>query len=138
MRSSLILAILGTQALALAHAAYQGSDLKRFLRQTPALTSSHDMEQFKGVARRQMIAALLQAALLLIAPGCFIWGLTLGHLSPGDFVWLLMPSVAVILVARSYRGLENQIWNLPTEDPTLRDERDRVVKTWKSKPLPDW
>ena len=134
----LMTVILGAQGLAVLHAAFQGRDLKRFLDAIPALSSSHDLETFKGLARRQMIAALFQGGLLIVAPACFIWGLTVGHIAPADFVWLLMPSVLVLLVARSYRGLEERIWNLPAEDDELRHERDRIVRVWRTRPLPDW
>ena len=138
MRGTLIAVILGTQGLALANAAWLGRDLKLFLHTTPRLASTHDLEQFKIVAARQMYAALLQAVLLLVAPGCFVWGIVTHHLSGSDFVWILLPSVVVILVARSYRGLERRMWTLPTADAELEATRDAVVRTWRTKPIPDW
>ena len=130
--------MLASPALALVNALIQGNDLKRFLEDTPELASSLDLEKFKGIAGRQMRAALVQGALLMIAPGCFFWGLFVDALTPGDFVWILLPSVIVILAARSFRSLEMKAWSLPATDQYLAGERDHIVKVWRSKPLPDW
>lgn len=130
--------MLMSPALALVNAVIQGNNLKRFLEETPELNSSLDLERFKAIAGRQMHAALVQGALLLIAPAGFFWGLFVEALTPGDFVWILLPSVVVILAARSFRGLELKAWSLPATDQYLADQRDHVVKVWRSKPLPDW
>ena len=125
-------------ALAIFNVVIQGRGLKQFLDTTPTLASSLDLENFKRVAGRQMWAALAQAALLLVAPACFFWGLMIHSLTPADFVWILLPSVVVILVARSFRSLELRAWSIPAADQYLTTERDRVVKVWRTKPLPDW
>ncbi|MCD4751384.1 MAG: hypothetical protein K8R59_18610, partial [Thermoanaerobaculales bacterium] len=120
MRTLLLAAILGSQGLALVNAAIEGRNLKNFLDRTPSLSTTLDLDRFKAVAARQMIAALMQGALLILAPICFIWGLFTGTLNPGDFVWVLLPAVIVILVATSYRKLEKQAWSLPTQTDELR------------------
>ena len=125
-------------ALAIFNVVIQGRGLKQFLDTTPTLASSLDLENFKRVAGRQMWAALAQAALLLVAPACFFWGLMIHSLTPADFVWILLPSVVVILVARSFRSLELRAWSLPAANEYLTTERDRIVKVWRTKPLPDW
>lgn len=138
MRETLITTILASQGLALVNAAWQGRDLKVFLAGTPRLDSTNDLERYKAVAARQMYAALVQGALLLVAPACFVWGVVTQHLSGADFVWILLPSVMVLLVARSYRGLEQAMWTLPAADGELEAARDAVVRTWRTRPIPDW
>ncbi len=138
MRTLLLAAMLASPALAVFNAVIQGRGLKEFLDKTPELASSLDLENFKKVVGRQMRAALGQAVLLLIAPVCFFWGLMIHSLTPGDFVWILLPSVVVILVARSFRSLELKAWAIPAANDYLIGERDRVVKVWRTKPLPDW
>jgi hypothetical protein len=138
MRVVLISAMLGTQALALVNAAWQGRDLRRFLDATPRLDSTSDLERFKGLAARQMWAALVQGALLLVAPACFVFGVFDKHLTGADFVWILLPSLIVILTARSYRSLELRAWTLESADSELEAARDAVVRTWRTRPLPDW
>lgn len=127
-----------SQGLALLNAIFQGKNLKDFLDRTPLLASSKDLEGFKDVVSRQMWAALAQAGLLLVAPGCYFWGLVTDSLKPGDFVWILLPSVIVILVARSFRGIELRAWSLPSADQEIASERDRIVSIWKTKPFPNW
>lgn len=138
MRTLFLTAMLASPALALLNAWIQGKDLKNFLDTTPELASSQDLENFKNIAGRQMRAALAQGALLLIAPACFFWGLMIHALTPGDFVWILLPSILVILVARSFRSLEKKAWSLPAADHYLEGERDHIVTVWRTKPLPDW
>jgi len=138
MRTLLMTVMLVSPALAVINSVVQGRRLKEFLDRTPEFASALDIENFKMVAGQQMRAALVQAALLLVPPGCFFWGLMVGSLSPGDFVWILLPSVIVILVARSFRKLELQSWSLPASDGRLATERDRIVRIWKTKALPDW
>lgn len=138
MRAFLLTAMIASPGLALVNAAYQGRNLKRFLDRTPELASTLDLENYMRVVGRQMWAALVQAVLLLIAPACFVWGLAIRCLTPGDFVWILLPNVVVILVARSFRSLELRAWSLPAADQELAAERDRIVHVWKTKPLPDW
>ena len=138
MRTLLITVMLAGPGLAVVNALVQGSELNRFLRDTPELSSSHDLETLKRLAGRQMRAALLQGVLLIIGPVCFFWGLMFNHLTPGDFVWILLPSVTVILIARSLRTLESKVWSLPAAGQDLETERDRIVKVWRTKPLPDW
>lgn len=138
MRSTLLTIMVGTQAAAVVNALIQGRDLKSFLARTPQLASTIDLEGFKAVAARQMWAALAQAALLLVAPACYVWGLVTKNLLPADFVWVLIPAVVVILVARSYRPLELKAWNLPAADGELEKARDAVVTCWRTKPFPNW
>lgn len=138
MRTLLLTLMLVSPGLALVNAVIQGRGLKKFLNSTPELASSLDLEEFKRVTGRQMWAALAQAVLLLIAPACFFWGLMIHSLTPADFVWILLPSVVVILVARSFRSLELRVWSIPAANEYLTAERDRVVKVWRTKPIPDW
>jgi len=138
MRTLLLTALLASPALAIFNVVIQGRGLKQFLDTTPKLASSLDLENYKKVAGRQMWAALAQAGLLLIAPACFFWGLMIHSLTPADFIWILLPSVVVILVARSFRSLEVRAWTIPTANESLTNERDRVVRVWRTKPIPDW
>ena len=130
--------MLASPALAIFNVVIQGRGLRQFLDTTPQLSSSLDLENFKKVAGRQMWAALAQAALLLIAPACFFWGLLIHSLTPADFVWILLPSVVVILVARSFRSLELRAWAIPATGDYLMAERDRIVKIWRTKAFPNW
>jgi len=138
MRTLLLTALLASPALAIFNVVIQGRGLKQFLDTTPKLASSLDLENYKKVAGRQMWAALAQAGLLLIAPACFFWGLMIHSLTPADFIWILLPSVVVILVARSFRSLEQRAWSIPAANEYLTTERDRVVKVWRTKAFPDW
>ena len=138
MRAVLLTAMFASQGLALVNVILQGRNLREFLDRTPVLASSMDLENFKAVAGGQMWAALAQAFLLLIAPGCFVWGLATNNLTPGDFVWILLPSVVVILIARSFRSIELRAWSIPTADEEMAAERDRIVRVWRTRPLPDW
>ncbi len=138
MRTILLTAILLGPVAALINSGIQARHLREFLTRTPSLESAVDLDAFRRLAGRQMRAALVQIVLLAAAPVCFGWGVLQGHLGAGDFVWVLLPAVVVILVSRSIRRLELRAWSLPATDPGLTAERDRIVRVWRTKALPDW
>ena len=138
MRTILLMIILLSPVAALFNAALHGRRLEDFLSKTPRLESSRDLEAFKRLAAGQMRAALVQAALLAPPPLCFFWGVTTGALAPSDFVWVLLPSIIVIFFARSIRGLERRAWSIEANGETLTAQRDHVVRTWRTRALPDW
>jgi len=115
-----------------------GTELRNFVASTPQLASSRDMENFKTVVAHQMVAALVQIALLATPPLIYFAGLFTGVLRPSDIVFILGPSAAILAVAGIYRTGEAAAKSLPAADPELERQRDAIVQTWMRKPWPDW
>lgn len=125
-------------AIGVLNAVWFGRELKSFVIATPQFESSHDIEQFKTVVGHQMYAALAQIALLATPPILYFAGLFLGVLRPSDFVFILFPSMVILVVAAIYRSWEARAKALPATDPELERQRDIIVRTWMRRPWPDW
>ncbi len=112
--------------------------LRDFLRETPLLVSDRDIEKLKALARRQMYLSLFQACVLGLPVAAFGGGILLHVLFPSDFVWILLPSILVILAALRMRPEEQRLWCLPAENSRLEEERDRIISCWRFRALPDF
>lgn len=137
MRSVLLLLLLGLPALAAVNALYFGAELRRFAAEVPRLESTRDLERFKEVVARQMYAALAQIVLLAAPAVVFFLGLASAALAAGDILYVVIPAAVIILIAQANRRDEARVRELPAE-PGLAAQRDRIVRTWIRRPLPDW
>ncbi len=138
MRSTYTFLLLAFPALALLNAWWFGSELKRFVKATPVIASTADMENMKAVVARQMYAALAQILLLGAGPVVFMLGLARGVLGPRDVLFIIVPSAAVIVAGSLYKRVEIAARNIEAIDDELRRQRDAIVATWLKKPFPDW
>ena len=137
MRSAWLAAMLILPALAAGNALYFGAELRRFAAEVPRLASSHDLERFKRVVARQMYAALVQIVLLASPALVFFVGVVDGALSGSDILYVVIPAAVIIVIAQANRRDEARVRELPAE-PELAAQRDRIVRTWVRRPLPDW
>jgi len=138
MRSTYLMLMLLLPLAAILNAWWFGSELQRFANQVRSFSSTNEIERFKGVVARQMYAALVQIVLLIVPPILFFVGLARGALTPGDVVFIIVPSAVVILVAALYKQTEKQVKSIPAQDDELQRQRDKIIHTWLKKPLPDW
>jgi hypothetical protein len=138
MRETCLLLMLGFPALALLNAWWFGRDLQEFVKQTPTIASTADIERMKGAVGRQMYAALAQIGLLAVGPIAYAVGLVKGALQPGDIVFIILPSAAVLAVAAYYKRIETAAKTIDAADDELRRQRDAIVHTWLKKPFPTW
>jgi len=138
MRSTLIVMMLLFPAVAIVNAWWFGRELRAFVDATPSIASTADVERMKAVVRRQMIAALIQIPLLAAGPILYVVGLLRHALRPGDVVFVIVPSAAVLALGLAAKRIEAAARALPAPDPELRRQRDAIVHTWLKKPLPDW
>ena len=138
MRSILIVLMLLSPALALLNSWWFGRELARFVEATPTIASTADVERMKTVVARQMYAALVQILLLAVSPVVFAVGLLRHVLHPGDVLFIILPSAAVIVLSLASKRIEAAARSLDTPDDELRRQRDAIVHTWLHKPFPDW
>jgi hypothetical protein len=130
--------MLALPAIAVVNALVHGSQLRAFLQRTPAFATYQDIVDFEKVVARQMYAALLQIG-LLVSPGIvFVVGLVRGALDINDFLFVLLPALAIGALGAAFKVLENTVRAIPTDDPILEERRDHIVRVWNSKPFPDW
>lgn len=137
-RDVLLVALVGLPAAAVLNAAYFGLELRRFLRDTPRIAGTHDLELLKVVVARQMYAALVQIVLLASPPVMFGIGLLQGLLVPSEALLVVLPAAAALLVGAAFKRTEAAVRSLPADDEHLASQRDTIVRTWLRKPVPGW
>jgi len=138
VREILIALLLGLPAVAVASSLWFARELQTLLREVPKLESTRDLERYRSVVARQMIAALVQIAPLGAPVVLFAFGLVSGALGPSEIAYVIVPSLVVLVVAARTRAVEKAVQRLPAASEELARERDRIVHTWLKKPLPDW
>ncbi|PWB78692.1 MAG: hypothetical protein C3F15_00895 [Holophagae bacterium] len=138
MRSTFISLLITFPALGILNAWWFGRELRAFVTATPSIASTADIERMRSVVKRQMIAALIQIPLLAAGPILYGLGLLRHVLRPGDVVFVIVPSAAVLALGLASKRIEAAARALPAPDHELRRQRDAIVHTWLKKPLPDW
>ena len=127
MRSTYLFLMLFLPLLAIVNAVWFGSELQKFAKEVRAFSSTHEIERFKGVVGRQMYAALVQIVLLVVPPVLFFVGIATSALTPGDIIFIIVPSAVVILVAALYKQTETKVKTIPANDDELRRQRDAIM-----------
>jgi hypothetical protein len=138
MRDVFIFLLVFFPGLGIVNAFWFGRELADFLVKYDGLRSDQDMLAYKRVVGRQMYAALVQIVLLLMPTLLFFTGFFSGVLKVLDLVFVVVPSVLVIVVGMRYKRLEEPMKAILAATPELENERDDVVATWLKKPFPDW
>jgi hypothetical protein len=111
------------------------SQIVGFLKDTPRIAGTPDLERFKELARMEMYLALAMIVLLVtgLVTGLF---LVLRHGVVGLFLVLLANAVVLVL-GLFHKGVEEQARNLPTTEG-LDAEYRGVCYAWNKKALPDF
>jgi hypothetical protein len=110
-------------------------DVGKFVRDHPHIRLPSDLDVFKSLARRNMMAALFGFTLIAV------WFL-LAILVSREFHWHLKALVFGVTVPVAFltmRGkrIESAARNLPCA-PSLASEYRRVAETWEHRALPDF
>jgi hypothetical protein len=124
--------------IALAMAVISGMEMKAFVAEVQVMRTAEQLARFKRLAARNMYGALLQILLFIVPWGVYIFGLSQQVLRQGEVVIIFVLSIVTFLVSMFLKKDEEAARALRVEDPDLRAERDRVVKTWMHKAFPDW
>lgn len=124
--------------LAIVNAIYFMGRLRRLVSDVRTLTSEYDMRRYRHEVRLQMYAALAQIGFLSTPILLLFYGAFSRRLRPLDVLYVIIPSVIVIIVGRIMKKTEQAAKNMPASTPELELERNRVVRIWDTRPLPDW
>jgi len=114
------------------------NSLKGFLASHSAISSSQDLEEFKGMVRQQMYQALLQLGLLGLTVVLGLYGIVSGRLSGMEILLFIVINVAIIAAGKLGKGLEDKARTLSVSDENLNREYIDVCEAWVRKPLPDF
>ncbi len=122
-------------ALALINLGVGIAGLKSFLAGTPAITSTIDLQNYADLARRHMLQAVLQIALLGSSLLLGIYVLA----SHQAGLLLIVALNGLIFVGGSLgKPLEERARSLKVTDPLLEERYQAICTTWVKKPFPDF
>lgn len=114
-------------------------DMTLFLSRTPELRTEADMDAYRRMVGRNMLAALV--TLLFGVPALILVGVAFYM----EYVnWCILSLALIVTTALSLsltfwtRSLETRLRSIPTADDEMDAERDRVVDVWHKRMLPDW
>jgi hypothetical protein len=138
--SAAVMAVVAVLAVILGLGVLAGWRMRRFLAQTPALPSPEDLKHYRRLIAWDMYMALAMIALVVVAAIVLAASLYQGWLSRVEVLILLMPGGVILGTVRTLwtKPAEARVKEIPVSDEALREERDRLVKIWGSKPFPDW
>jgi hypothetical protein len=114
------------------------SSLKNFLSNTPSIKMIQDMDEFKGMVRKQMYQALLQIVILGIMGILVIAGILTGRLTFMEFLFTLGLNLIVFLLGLYGKKVEEEARSLRVEDKSLDEEYRSICYKWVKKPFPDF
>jgi len=137
MRVQLLCLIVGLPCIGLVSSAWFGLALARFLKRVPAIQSPSDMYRLKRTVAAQMYAALVQIVILGAPVLLFFFGVVTKILYAIDFLFVVVPSLAVFGAGMAMKTVERRVKTMPVSDEFADDFR-HVIEVWMRKPFPDW
>lgn len=138
MHNTFIVMLVICPALAAANLFWGWMALTSFLREHPKITNGGDMDRFKQMAASQMYQGFVQVLLVFLPVIFFFGGLLTQNLTTRDFLYVIIPFCMVVSFGLYVKNMERQVQTTPALTAELERERDAVVKTWLTKPFPDW
>lgn len=113
------------------------SETKRFLSSHTAISGISALDDFKCLARRNMIATLIYLPFALVS---LLWAIFLSvKLQLAGLALVLVVQGILFLFSHNLKKLEIHTRSLDTcDDASIKDEYQRVCTSWVKKALPDF
>ena len=121
--------------LAFVNSLISAGGIKKFLSLHSLINSSHDLESFKEMVRKQMYQALVQIGFLGVANIVGIYGLITRQV---NLLLILVLDVIIIVLSKSFKKTEEQARTLRVSDASLTGQYESICKTWVEKARPDF
>jgi len=129
--------IVGMPCVGILNSLWFGWHLREYLSRSPRIETWQELERFKQIVSTQMYAALAQIGFLIIPYPAFAVGLYMKELRMADIVYIIIPSVFLVVIGVIFKAVEEKAKSLPVSEE-LQEEYQRVIHTWIKKPFPDW
>jgi hypothetical protein len=108
---------------------------RSFLLETPAISSTADIERFKSLARWNMYSALLQIGLLGAAGMLGVIGLVKGQVG---ILLILVLNGAILALSKYAKGMEARTQSLEVREALLETQYRSICSTWLHRAFPDF
>ena len=138
VRPTLITLMLLFPGLGAVNAIYHGRLLQEYVRQTRRIKDLAGLTRFQMTVARQMYAALAQLILLTTPVVLYFFGVLTDHLHLGDIAFVVIPGTLIFALGYFFKKVEAQACRIPALGKDLEEQRLAVIKTWKTRPLPNW
>jgi hypothetical protein len=138
LRTVFICVMVLLPALGTVNAIYHGRLLQHYVRQTKRIRDLDGLAQFQKTVARQMYAALVQLVLFLVPMILYFIGIPSEILRLGDIVFVFVPGGILIALGYHFKKVESEACRIPALGEELDKQRLAVIKTWKTRPLPNW
>jgi len=119
-------------------AVYHGGLLQKYVRHTRRISDIAGLAKFQKVVARQMYAALAQLILLTTPMILYAVGILTNRLRLRDIAYVVIPATVVIFVGYYFKKVEAEACRIPALGDDLEEQRLAIIKTWKTKPFPNW
>jgi hypothetical protein len=142
MRTTLLAVMLAPPAISLVLMLVATMTYRQFRRRVPKIRNEEDIQRLRSLAKLQMYLALVahpyltMGAPLVVWLFGWLWARELGLLDL--LLYWLVPMIVAFGAAGMGQSPARMALTIPTKDPALASERDRIVETWRKRPLPDW
>lgn len=112
--------------------------VKIFLKHTPAINNSADLDSFKKLVSKQMYMALIFIVFTGISMVFYMFFLFTGFFSGLQKIFFLIQYIIIFIFGKMFKEDDNRVHSITVNDEQLKNEKDRIVKIWKTKPFPAW
>lgn len=137
-RAVFIALILLLPALGAVNAIFHGRLLQNYVRQTRRIQDLAGLARYQEVVGRQMHAALVQFGLLTTPVALYFVGILTDKLHLGDISFVIVPGALLMALAYHFKKVEAEACRIPALGEDLEEQRLAIIKTWKTRPLPNW
>lgn len=138
LRTAFIALLLILPALGAVNSIYHGRLLQAYVRQTKRINDITALGQFQKVVARQMYGALVQLVLLIAPTFLYFIGIPTQILRFSDIILVIIPGAFLVVLGYLFKKVEAKACRIPAVGEDLDKQRLAVIKTWRTRPLPNW
>jgi hypothetical protein len=138
IRTVFISLMLLLPALGAVNAIYHGRMLQHYVRSTKRIEDMSGLARFQKIVARQMYAALVQLALLVVPMILYFIGIPSQILRFSDIIFVFIPGGILIALGYHFRKVEAEVCRIPALGEDLDKQRMAVIKIWRTRPFPEW
>jgi hypothetical protein len=125
-------------AIGAVNSIYHGRLLQAYVRQTKRINDIAALALFQATVARQMYAALVQLVLLVAPIILYFIGIPTEILRFADIAFVMIPGGILIALGYHFKKVEVEACRIPAVGEDLDEQRLAVIKTWRTRPLPNW
>jgi uncharacterized membrane protein len=125
-------------ALGAVNSIYHGRLLQAYVRQTKSINDIAALAGFQKIVARQMYAALAQLVFLVTPIIIYSFGVSTEILVFSDITLVIIPGAFLVALGYLFKKVEAEACRIPAAGEDLDEQRLAVIKTWRTRPLPNW